>query len=210
MHAAFPRFTQELNQVMKLGADSKEAGAFLDWAGGKILANGMVVLLKLGFGYILQDSLFKNQSEKAMAFFNENFVIRDPNAEGGKRYYQGKFLIRTKEAGDDMNVWLRFCPKPEALFKEATLVPLAVIATEALSEEEADRLEKDPDRVDLVIRFKDVRSILGLIGRSEIDMTGLLLENVVQMSGNVGHLFKIGAIAKNIELSLGLGKTGSD
>ena len=211
MHAGFPRFTKEINQLMQRGFKNGDVSGFFDQAGGKLLAKGMATLLKLGFGFVMRDSLLsKEQSEKAMAFFKDNFVISDPNAEGGRGYYQGKFLIRTRKPDDDMNVWLKFCPEPEKLFEETAsgkeLHPLAVVSTEALSEEEAERIEKDPDQVDLVIRFKDSQSIVELLGRPDVDMVGLLLENLVQMTGNVGHLFKIGAIAANLEQTLELPK----
>jgi hypothetical protein len=211
MHAGFPRFTNEINQAMQRGLKDDDVTRFFEQAGGRLLAKGMATLLKLGFGFVMRDSLLsEEQSQKALAFFNDNFVISDPDAEGGRKYYQGKFLIRTRKPDDDMNVWLKFCPEPEELFKETAsgkeLHPLAVVSTEALSEEEAERIEIDPDQVDLVIRFKDSQSIVGLLGRPDVDMVGLLLENLVQMTGNVGHLFKIGAIAANLERALDLPK----
>ena len=207
MHAAFPRFPQEILHVMRLGTDAAGMPQLVNAAGGTLLAGGMAVLLKAGFGYVMRDSLLgEAQSRKATAFFKENFVFIDPCAVGGQRYYQGKFLIRTRHPGDDMNVYLRFCPEPDKLFRNTpfgrVMDPLAVIATDVLSETEAERIEKDPERVDLVIRFKDVNSIVSLIGRPNIDIVGLLLENIVQLTGNVGHLFKLGALAKNIELAL--------
>lgn len=210
MHAAFPRFTKEINQVMKHGFESREVSVLFDEA-GELLADIMAKLLKIGFGYVMRDSLLdKKQSKKAMDFFNENFVIMDPSAEGGKRYYQGKFLIRTRKPEDDMNVLLKFCPNPDKLFNETSsgkeLNPAAVVFTDTPTEEIADEIEKDPDQVDLVIRFKDVKSIVGLLGRTDVDMVGLLLENLVQLTGNVGHLFKIGAIAANVEQALDLPK----
>jgi hypothetical protein len=78
------------------------------------------------------------------------------------------------------------------------------VTSEVLNEKEADRLEQDLSGVDLVIRFRDVPSIVGLLGRKEVDIVGLLLENVVQLTGNTGHLFKLGAIGADIELALGL------
>ena len=207
MHAAFPRFPQEILQVMRVGTNIGGMPQLLGAAGGTLLASGMAVLLKVGFGYVMRDSLLgEAQSKKAMAFFKENFVFTDPNAVGGQRYYQGKFLIRTRRPDDDMNVWLRFCPEPEKLFKNTlfgrVLDPLAVIVTDVLSETEAEQIEMDPGQVDLVIRFKDVNSIVSLIGRPNVDIVGLLLENIVQLTGNVGHLFKLGALAKNVELAL--------
>ena len=211
MHAAFPRFTREINQIMQLGAVNNAASDLMDKVGGKFLAEGMAMMLKLGFGFLMRDSLLsKEQSEKAADFFNDNFVITDPNAKGGKRYYQGKFLIRTKRPDDDMNVLLKFCPEPESLFIKTpfgkSLNPLSVVMTETMSEKRAEKIEKDPDRVDLVIRFKDVKSIKGLLKKPDVDMVGLLLDNLVQLTGNVGHLFKLGAIAKNVELALDLPK----
>ena len=211
MHAGFPCFTQDIQQVMRLGARDRQVPELVDSIAGPVLAGGMAVLLKLGFGYVMRDCLLdKEQSEKAMAFFDENFVFTDPRAPGGQRYYQGKFLLRTRKPGDNMNVWLRFCPEPEELFTDTpwgrSINSLKVVEADVVDENKAARLERDPDNVDLVVRFKDIDSIVGLIGREDVDIVGLLLENVVQLTGNVGHLFKLGAIAKNIELELGLTK----
>jgi hypothetical protein len=213
MHAGFPCFSPQLQKVVKLGAntrdDSGEFPIILDKVGGRLVASGMAVLVKLGFGVLLRNGLLdEKQSKKAGEFFEENFVITDPQAPGGKRYYQGKFLIRTRKRKDDMNVYLKFCPDPDDLYCKTpfgeALNPFAVVGTETLSEKVAQQIENDPDKVDLVINFKDVESILGLIGREEVDIVGLLLENLVQLKGNVGHLFKLGAIGSNIELELGL------
>jgi negative regulator of genetic competence, sporulation and motility len=76
------------------------------------------------------------------------------------------------------------------------------VQTKVLSEQEAEELEHEPDKVDLVIRFKDVESILGLIGGANVDIVGMLLDNVVQLKGNVGHLFKLGAIGANIQQAI--------
>lgn len=213
MHAGFPCFTKDIQKVMRLGVgESTDVPDLVEAVAGPVMAGAMAVLLKLGFGYIMRDCLLdKEQAEKARAFFDENFVFRDPNAPSGQRYYQGKFLIRTKKGGDNMNVWLRFCPDPDDIVVETpfgqSINSLKVVETDVVDERKADRLEKNPDKVDLVIRFKDIDSIVSLIGREEVDIVGLLLENVVQLTGNVGHLFKLGAIAKNIELELGLVKT---
>ena len=213
MHAGFPCFYPQLQEVVKLGAnsrdDSGELPIILDKVSGRLLASGMAVLVKLGFGALLRNGLLdEKQSKKARQFFEENFVITDPQAPGGKRYYQGKFLIRTRKRKDDMNVYLKFCPDPDNLYCKTpfgeALNPFAVVGTETLSEKVAQQIENDPHKVDLVINFKDVESILGLIGREEVDIVGLLLENLVQLKGNVGHLFKLGAIGSNIELELGL------
>jgi hypothetical protein len=215
MHAGFPCLMPDLQRVLQLGVQTGHAAdelpEFLDRLGGRALAAGMALLVKLGFGYLLRDSLLNRaQADKAHAFFEDNFVIIDPLAPGGRRYYQGRFLIRTRRSGDDMNVLLRFCPKPDKLYCETpfgkALDPLAVVTSEVLNEKEADRLEKDLSGVDLVVRFRDVQSIVGLLGRKEADIVGLLLENVVQLTGNTGHLFKLGAIGTDIELALGLHK----
>lgn len=147
---------------------------------------------------------------KKHKLFDENFVIRDPNAEGGTRYYQGQFLIRTRKPEDDMNVYIRFCPDPDDLYIPTPighrLNPTAIVHTETISEAEADLLEKDPDRVDLTIRFKDAKAILGLVERPDADVVQLLLENLVQITGNFGHMFKFGAIGKSAQTAL----TGSN
>ena len=209
MHAGFPCLTQDIQKTMRRGAAAREVPEALEAVGGTLIASGMAVLLKLGFAYVMRDSLLdKDRSEKAMSFFRNNFIFIDPNAPGGERYYQGKFLIRTRKAKDNMNVYMTFCPKPEELFKDTpfgrSLNPLAVVSTKILDEERAQRLEETAGQVDLVIRFKDNRAILRLIGQDDIDIVGLLLENVVQLTGNVGHLFKLGAIAAETEAALEL------
>lgn len=210
MHAGFPCFTRDIQEVMRLGANNAELPDKLESLGGTILASGMAVLLKLGFGFFMRDSLLdEERSQNALNFFNNNFVFTDPKSPTGESYYQGKFLIRTRKPGDNMNVYLKFCEDPADLFTDTPfgrcLNPLAVVSTEVLNEDEAQHIESDPDKVDLVIRFKDINSIIGLIGRDDVDIVGLLLENVVQLTGNVGHLFKLGAIAKDTEIELGLG-----
>lgn len=206
MHATIPSLPQGIHHLLRAGFESDELKGLLDRAGGRLLAETMAKLIRLGFGFLVCEGLSEAQSNRAQAFFEDNFVMRDPNAEGGVRYYQGKFLIRTRKPGDDMNVWIRFCPDPDALFVQTPLGqrlnPGAIVATEALSEEQADRIERDPDQVDLVIRFKDVRSILGLLERPDADVVQLLLENLVQMSGNFGHMFKFGAIGANAQAAL--------
>lgn len=202
MHAAFPHFSGEINQIMQLGAANSTASELMDRVGGRFLAGGMAQLLKLGFGFLMLSSIVRGQRERAENFFNENFVITDSTIPGGKRYYQGKFLIRTNKPNDDMNVLLKFCPQPVKLYKKTPLGtfldPSSVVITETLNENQADRVEKDPNQVDLVIRFKDANSIKGLLKQPDVDMAGLLLDNVVQLTGNLGHLFKLGAIAQNV------------
>lgn len=215
MHAGVPFFYKETQNVFKLGNIAEELPDALEALGGTLLSNGIAIVMKLGFGYVMRDSLIEqNRSDKAMKFFEDNFVFTDPNAPDGKRYYQGKFLIRTRKDGDELNVYLKFCDKPDELFIDnpfdltdgPCLNPLAVVTSEALTEKEADIIERDPDKVDLVMSFKDIASLLKLAEKTEVDGIGLLLENIVQIKGNVGHLFKLGAIATETTLALELPK----
>jgi hypothetical protein len=157
-----------------------------------------------GFGFVLRDTFIEaGHGKKARAFFEKNFVINDPNAPGGKRFYQGRFLIRTRKPGDELNVWFGFCQDPGEVYRDGgALNSLALVNAKAVSEKEAAAMERDPAKVDLVIRFRDMESIAGLLGREQVDVVGLLLENVVQLTGHVGHLFKLGAIAKGVEFFL--------
>lgn len=210
MHATIPTLPHGIHYLMQSGIQAGEINGelrgSLDRAGGRILASGMAILIRLGFGFLLFEGLDEDKAEQAKAFFAENFVIRDPNVEGGIRYYQGKILIRTKKPEDDMNVLLRFCPEPETLFsitpRGKRFNPQAVVITEVLTKKAAERIETDPDKVDLVIRFKDVKSILGLLRHPDVDIVQLLLENLVQITGNFGHMFKLGAIGKNAQLAV--------
>jgi len=214
MHATIPSLPQGIHYLIKSGIDTGELNGelagLLDRAGGRILAQGMAKLIKAGFGFLIYEGLDDEKTKKAQAFFEENFVMRDPNVEGGIRYYQGQFLIRTRKPEDDMNVYIRFCPDPDNLYIPTPigqrLNPAAIVSTEAISEAKADELERDPDRVDLIIRFKDVKAILGLVQRPDADVVQLLLENLVQITGNFGHMFKFGAIGKSAQTVL----TGSD
>jgi len=210
MHATIPALPQGIHQLMQSGIDagelSGELEGLLDRAGGRILATGVATLIKAGFGFLISEGLDDDKAEKARAFFEENFIMQDPNAENGIRYYQGKFLLRTRKPEDDMNVYIRFCPDPDDLYRHTPigqrLNPTAIVHTEALTEAEADLLEKDPDKVDLIIRFKDMKAILGLAERPDADVVQLLLENLVQITGNFGHMFKFGAIGKNAQTAL--------
>ncbi len=217
MHGGYPCLTQNFNTVMTLGARQGRVDGLLERAGAKLLAHGLAVALNVGFGFVMRGSLLSRQrGRRAEEFFRENFEFIDPEAPGGHRYYQGKILIRTDKPEDDMNVLLKFCPDPDAIFTGGALGAVkkallgtaldgtAVIATEVLTEEEADRRVRDPEQVDLVISFKDVKTIVGLVGRADLDIGTLLLENVVRMKGNIGHLFKFGAIGVNIQMALGL------
>ncbi len=210
MHATLPAMPQGIHYILKSGIDQGELSGslagMLDRAEGKILANGMALLVKLGFGFLTSEGISDNKTEQAKTFFEENFVMTDPNAEGGRRYYQGKFLIRTRKPEDDMNVWIRFCPDPDALYWQAPtglrFNPAAIVDSQALSETEAEAIEHDPDRCDLVIRFRDTKAILGLVQRPDADVVQLLLENLVQITGNFGHMFKFGAIGQRAKMIL--------
>ncbi|MDE2387953.1 MAG: hypothetical protein KGN35_02540 [Betaproteobacteria bacterium] len=210
MHATIPALPDGIHYILKSGIQLSEAdgslAGLLNRMEGTLLAAGMAALIKLGFGFLISPGLSEPKVEKARHFFDDNFVIKDPNAPGGIRYYQGKILIRTRKPQDDMNVLIKFCPDPQALFIETPfgkqLNPIAIVTTEALSEAEADRIERDPNEVDLIIRFKDTQAILGLAGRPNADVAQLLIENLVQITGNFGHMFKFGAIGKNVQMAM--------
>jgi hypothetical protein len=210
MHATIPALPDGIHYILKSGiqlgeADGSLAG-LLNRMEGTMLAAGMAVMIKLGFGFLISPGLSESKARKAQHFFDDNFVIKDPNVPSGVRYYQGKILIRTRKPQDDMNVLIKFCPDPQALFIDTPfgrqLNPVAIVITEALSEAEADRIERDPNEVDLIIRFKDTQAILGLAGRPNADVAQLLIENLVQITGNFGHMFKFGAIGKNVQAAV--------
>jgi hypothetical protein len=203
MHATIPVLPQGIHYLMRTGFAHTEITQELDKIGGRLLANIIAGAIRLGFGYLVLEGLNEAQSRKAATFFKENFVISDPNAPGGIRYYQGKILIRTRQPDDDMNVYIRFCPDPDALYLPGHILnPVAIVRSEAVSESEADAIERDPERMDLVIRFRDIPAILGLMQRPDADVVQLLLENLVQITGNFGHLFKFGAIGNNVQSAL--------
>ena len=210
MHATIPALPDGIHYILKSGIQLGEANdmlsGLLNRMEGKMLAAGMAVVIKLGFGFLINPGLTESQAKKAQHFFDDNFVIHDPNTPGGIRYYQGKILIRTRKPQDDMNVLIKFCPDPGALFIDTPfgrqLNPVEIVKTEALSEAEADRVEHDPNEVDLVIRFKDTRAILGLAGRPNVDVAQLLIENLVQITGNFGNMFKFGAIGMNVQVAM--------
>lgn len=212
MHSAFPQFT---NEIAKISSRNKKVKKFIDKIGGKITAEGMSTVLKILFSLTITASIWKSivnryslgiLYKKHKKFFVENMEILDPSVDGGKRYYQGKILFRTDKEGDDMNVLLKFCPEPDKLYKKTIFGrfpdPGRVISTEVLDEKKAARIEKDPDKVDVVIYFKDVKSLLGM--KPDMELTDLLLNNLMHIKGNVGHLFKFGSIATNIKLAFGL------
>jgi len=210
MHATIPALPNGIHYILKsgirLGESTGSLAGLLNRMEGTMLATGMAVLIKLGFGFLINPGLSESQAKKAQRFFENNFIIKDPNVPGGIRYYQGKILIRTRKPQDDMNVLIKFCPDPKGLFIQTPfgqqLNPAAIVTTEALSEAEAEQIERDPSKVDLVIRFRDTQAILGLAERPDADVVQLLLENLVQITGNFGHMFKFGAIGKNVQLAM--------
>lgn len=205
MHAGFPQISPSILQTINAGMQGEaNLKGMLAKSGGHLVAEGLALALQLGFAVVMRDGLLdKAQSLRAQTFFTDNFEIHDSEAPGGIRYYQGRFLIRTRRAGDDMNVLLEFCPDPEHLYYAMpwgrSLDSFAVVKTRVMNENDADGLER---HVDLVIRFKDAETILGLIGQPNVDIVGMLLQNLVQLTGNVGHLFKLGAIGADVQRSL--------
>ena len=207
MHATLPSLPSGIQKLMFSGmpAEGIKNGleGLVDLGAGRIMSAGMAKLIELGFGFLICDDLDSFKEQKAQAFFEENFVIKDPNAKGGIRYYQGQFLIRTSKPEDDINVYIRFCPNTDNLYKNGRLNACAIVSAEAMTEAEAEQTEKDPNKVDLIIRFKDIKAILGLLERPDIDPVQLLLENQVLITGNFGHMFKFGAIGKNAQQVIG-------
>jgi len=207
MHATIPSLPEGMKHLILTGSKAGELSGALeglfDRGTGRLVAWGMAKLIELGFGFLICDELDPVKSTKAREFFDQNFVIQDPDAAEGIRYYQGKFLIRTLKPEDDMNVYIRFCPDIAKLFDGDEINHFEIVSAEAVTEEEAELIENDPDRVDLVIRFRDVQAILELIERPDVDPVQLLLENKVQITGNFGHMFKIGAIGNGAQQAIG-------
>ncbi|MCP4255814.1 MAG: hypothetical protein GY775_20925 [Candidatus Scalindua sp.] len=217
MHAAFPQINSEILSVVVEGIRRAKLDKQLDKIAGTALANGMARALKLVFGFTTISSTWKSVVnymslgrlyKKDIDFLVENFEIQDSSVEGGKRYYQGRILFRTDKQGDDMNVLLEFCPDPDKLFRNTIFGrvpdPGTIVSTKVLKEKDADKIENNPDKVDIVILFRDIEAILGLMKNPNIDLVGLLLDNLMHVRGNVGHIFKFGAIATNLKLAFGL------
>jgi hypothetical protein len=204
MHAGIPCLPTHLSAALRDTTRSLEIpDVGLERVKGTLLAGAIEFLLEAGFGAVtFTDKTDLSLLRQGGQFFEENFEIIDANVDGGKRYYQGKFLLRTDKADDDMNVYVEFCPDPSQLFFEVLGEkfpdPTQVVRATSLDEMAADRLERDPSRVDLVIRFRDIQSILDLAAQPDADVVGLLLDNVVRLTGNLGHLFKLGAIAADL------------
>jgi hypothetical protein len=182
---------------------------------GKLVAKVMALLIEHGFqAFATVNALVKRRS-----FFEENFIILDDDAK--EALYRGKFLIRTMQPDDQMNVWFGFL-QSGGLFASlikffkylrdktgdridfySILRSANLVSTKTLSEAEADQYENDPDRVDLVLRFKDIATIYRLLQSSNLDMVDLMFKNLLQIYGNQNHLYKLGAITKNLQLALG-------
>lgn len=215
MHAAFPQINNQILSVIRNGAREAKIDKYIDKIAGTALANAMATAIKIGFSFTMITSIWKTiwntlsmdrLYRKNRDFFKENFEIIEPNAS--RTYYQGKILFRTDKKGDNMNVLLKFCPDPAKIYKNTIFGkvpdPNAIVSTSVLEEKEADSIENDPGKVDVVILFKDIQAIIGLINKPDIDLVNLLLDNLMHIKGNVGHLFKFGSIATNIKLAFGL------
>ena len=191
MHAGLARISKEVAHVISLAP-----GPAFEVVTGTVLANGIAAAVELGHVVLKGKDVFDDRN-LAKDFFEDNIVIENP--QNGVPLYQGRFLIRTAKPGDDLNVLVCFCPDPDAVYRDDGSVNAGrVVDARALTEDEADAIEGDPNQVDLVIRFKDAASIVSLLGEDDVDAVGLLLDNLVTLTGNAGHLFKIGAIAADI------------
>jgi len=220
MYTGFYQVNTDFIKFLQGGPKQQELArketSFFTVLEGKLVANVMALLIEHGF----QAFATINAVVKKNSFFEENFIILDDSAQ--EALYQGKFLIRTRQPGDQMNVWFGF------LQGNGLLAPLSklarklrdktedrldfysilkstnLVSTRTLSEAEADQYENDPDRVDLVLRFKDIPSIYGLLQSQNLDMVDLMFKNLLQIYGNQNHMYKLGAITKNLQLALGL------
>ena len=220
MYTGFYHVNTDFIKVLQGGPAQQELARketnFFTVLEGRLVAKLMALLIEHGFqAFATVDALVKKNS-----FFEENFVILDDRGE--EDLYRGKFLIRTMQPEDQMNVWFGF------LQGDGLLAPLSNIArklrkktedridfysilkstdlvsAKTLSEAEADEYENDPDRVDLVLRFKDISSIYGLLQSQNLDMVDLMFKNLLQIYGNQNHMYKLGAISRNLQLALGL------
>ena len=220
MYTGFYQFRTDFIKILQGGKDQQELAGretkFFTALEGKVVAKAMALLIEHGFqAFSTLDALVKRNS-----FFEENFIILDD--KGQHALYQGKFLIRTQEPHDQMNVWFGFLQgnrlfEPfNKLFKSirektkdridfySILQSTDLVSTKVISEKEADKYESDPNQVDLVFRFKDIPSIYGLLQSKDLNMVELLFKNLLQICGNQNHMYKLGAISKNLQLALDL------
>ncbi len=218
MYTGFYQFRTDFIKVLQGDSKQKELARkktdSFSACEGKIVAGVMALLIEHGFqAFATVDSLLKGNS-----FFEDNFLIMDD--KGQDALYQGRFLIRTQQPEDQMNVWFGFLqghplldPLSRLLKKVrdrtgdqvdlySILQSVDLVTTKTLSEKEADRYENDPDRVDLVLRFKDIPSIYSLLQSEDLDMVDLMFKNLLQIYGNQNHLYKLGAIARDLQLRL--------
>ena len=219
MYTGFYQVNADFIKFLQGGPEQQELARketnFFKALEGKLVAKVMALLIEHGFqAFAALDAAIHQNS-----FFEDNFIILDDRGKEG--LYQGKFLIRTRQPGDQMNVWFGFLqgnglfePLGElvkklrdrtgdrldlySIFKSTDLV-----STKTLSESEADRYENDPERVDLVLRFKDMASIYGLLQAQDLDMVDLMFKNQLQIYGNQNHMYKLGAITRNLQMALG-------
>ncbi len=103
-----------------------------------------------------------------------------------------------------MSVLLEFCPNLGSLADGETPAASAVVRARAVSKQEAEVLKTTPFAIDLLIQFRDLSAIFGLIGTANLDMVSLMLQNKVQITGNTGHLFKLGAISASVQAAAGM------
>lgn len=212
MHAGFPQLQDKLLNLIRLSVNgNREIKRIFENAvdkkfRGTVFAQGMGAALQTGFTMFLQTSLitdfFRGDADR---FFKDNFVYKGVNFDEQPidKYYQGKILISTRDSSENMNVLIEFCPNPDRLRGFiSNLHAHEVVKATALENQVARDYEQNPRKVDLVIYFKNIDSIVELALRGSPDMVGLLLENLVQIKGNLGHLFKLGAIVKNLELAV--------
>lgn len=218
MYTGFYQFRTDFVKVLQGGHEQKmlaeRQSKSYSALEGRIVAKVMALLIEHGFqAFTTLDAVARKNS-----FFEENFIVLDD--EGKEALYQGRFLIRTLQPGDQMNVWFGFLQGNWLLARAvdvlkrirdrtddridfySILQSMDLVSTKILSEDEADRYENDPGRVDLVLRFKDIASIYALLQSDELDMVDLMFKNVLQIYGNQNHMYKLGAIIRNLQLAL--------
>jgi len=220
MYTGFYQLRTDFIKVLQGGPEQQEMARkktnFFTALEGKVVAKVIAMLIEHGFqAFATIDSLVKKNS-----FFEENFIILDDR--GKEALYQGKFLIRTRQPDDQMNVWFAFLQGNGFLGPLSSLLKgirdktkdridfysilesTDLVSTKTLNEKEADKYENDPELVDLVFRFKDIPSIYGLLQSQNLDMVDLMFKNLLQIYGNQNHMYKLGAITRDLQLSLGL------
>ncbi len=220
MYTGFYELRTDFIKILQGGSDQKDLARretrSYTALEGKIVAKVMAMLIEHGFqAFSTLDSLVKRNS-----FLEENFIIKDDN--GNDALYRGRFLIRTQQPDDQMNVWfgflqskwlfdpfIRFLKRIRNITGDridiySFLLSTKLVSTKTLSEKKADKYENDSDSVDLVLRFKDIPTIYGLLQSQNLDIVDLMFKNLLQIYGNQNHLYKLGSITKNLQLALGL------